>query len=444
MQLWDEIRLANNAIEMAETGSLLVTRYNGEPDAWNTKPPMQIWFEASGVKVFGIRPLAFRLPSALAALATVLLLFRFARRELNSLWSGALAAVLLLSCSGYVLIHTARNGEYDALLVLWMLASSVSLFRFVWGGERKWLWLTALFMVLAVYTKGIQGLIFFPGFLIYAAAVGRFGAVFRRRQVYAAAGVGLLTIGLYYAAREQLQPGYLRAVWDNELFGRYAVVNEDHHASFRAYFVSMGRWTLFLFYGILALPLMKGAERRIGLFTVIIPVSYLLVISLSKTKLEWYTSPVYPFVALLVVVTLRSVIVTLRAKAEWIRPAMIALACIAALWSVSALAIKVDQRDHALRAEEEYPKQLAMIQEAHPGVNHVVLGTPVYQGPSLYYQKYFALRGLVVELQDFDRLSLHKGDTILTSTSEIKRRLRDDYDTQQIFSFSGMEGAVVR
>jgi hypothetical protein len=136
--------------------------------------------------------------------------------------------------------------------------------------------------------------------------------------------------------------------------------------------------------------------------------------------------------------------VTLRAKAEWIRPAMIALACIAALWSVSALAIKVDQRDHALRAEEEYPKQLAMFQEAHPGVNHVVLGTPVYQGPSLYYQKYFALRGLVVELQDFDRLSLHKGDTILTSTSEIKRRLRDDYDTQQIFSFSGMEGAVVR
>jgi 4-amino-4-deoxy-L-arabinose transferase-like glycosyltransferase len=87
MQVWDEIRLANNTIEMVDTGNLLVTRYDGKPEVWNTKPPLQIWLEALSVKVLGIQSLAFRLPSALAALATVLLLFRFARRQLDDLWA---------------------------------------------------------------------------------------------------------------------------------------------------------------------------------------------------------------------------------------------------------------------------------------------------------------------------------------------------------------------
>jgi 4-amino-4-deoxy-L-arabinose transferase-like glycosyltransferase len=443
MQVYDEIRLADNAIEMAQTGGLLVTRFDGRPETWNTKPPLQIWLEALSVKALGIRSLAFRLPSALAALLTVFLLFMFARRELDDIWGAALAATLLLSSSGFVLIHSARNGEYDALLVLWMLAASLAFFRFVWRLDEKWLWLTALFMVLAVYTKGVQGLILLPGFLVYAAVAGRFRAVFARKNVYAAMCVALLIVGLYYGVREQLQPGYLHEVWQNELFGRYAVVNEGHNATFFAYFVAMKWWTLVLLFGALALPLMKGEDRRVGVFTIVVAFSYLLLISVSKTKLEWYAAPVYPFLSLLAVVTLRSFLHALRPNAAWIRPAVFLLTCATAVFAISAITKGIDWRDHPMRVEEKYPAQLAAFQAAFPARNHIVLGTPKDKGPGVYYREYFARRGMTIQLQRLGDLRLRRGETILTSTPQVKRRLRDDYDTKKIFSYEGMDGVVV-
>ena len=38
--LWDESRLAVNALEMRQRGFSLVTTYGFAPDLWNTKPPL--------------------------------------------------------------------------------------------------------------------------------------------------------------------------------------------------------------------------------------------------------------------------------------------------------------------------------------------------------------------------------------------------------------------
>jgi hypothetical protein len=187
---------------------------------------------------------------------------------------------------------------------------------------------------------------------------------------------------------------------------------------------------------------MKGEDRRIGVFTITMAASYLLVISLSKTKLAWYAAPVYPFLSLLFVVTLRSLIAR-RPRGAWIRPATIALTCGAAVLSAVMMTKQIDQRASPT-GEERLPVQLAAFRQAFPGTNHVVLGTPTYQGPSVYYQQYFARRGLVIRLADLDGLKLHRGDTILTSVAQIKGRLREDYDTEPIFSFESMEGEVIR
>jgi len=338
MQLWDEVRLANNAIEMVDSGDLLVTRYDGKPEDWNTKPPLQIWLEAGSVKLLGIENLAFRLPSALAALATVLLLFAFTRRELGDPWSALLTVLLLLTAGGYVLVHCARNGEYDAMLVLWLLASSLAWFRFVRRpDEQLWLWLTALFVVLAVYTKGVQGLMFLPGLLLYTVAAHRFRAVFRQTRVYAAAALAVLVIGAYYGVREHLQPGYLRAVWDNELFGRYAVVNEEHSGGVLDYAALLNWWAVLVLFSLPLLVLMKGKDRAVGVFAIVVSASYFVVISLSKTKLEWYVAPVFPFFALFIVVALRTLISVLRRRAGWTRPLLIGLAGAVTAWFVVAM-----------------------------------------------------------------------------------------------------------
>ncbi len=462
MQVWDELRLANNAIEMAATGELIVTHHEGIPETWNTKPPLQIWLEALDVKLLGIRPLAFRLPSALAACATVLLLFGFARRRIGDPFSALLAGALLLTSSGFVLVHCARNGEYDAMLVLWLFASSLAFFRHVEalaeprelpdrgtparsdGDPGRWLWLTALFLVLAVYTKGIQGLLLLPAFLVYATVCGRLRAVLRRRSVLALGSV-LLALAAYGILREQLQPGYLRAVWDNDLFGRYASVNEQHHGSVFKYV-----WTL-RYWGVLTLlvtPVLILARRSreigVGVFAIVMAGCYLAVISLSKTKLEWYLAPIFPFLALYIAFAVRVGFDRLRAAAAWLGVVFAVGVASVTAWFVLAMPAAIERHARPVTAADRYETQLAAFRESHPTTRRVVLGTPSGAWEAaLYYRRYYAERGLGIEPRRPGRLELRPGETFLTSDAAIGRALHDAYWTRTIFRDGAMEGSVV-
>jgi len=168
-----------------------------------------------------------------------------------------------------------------------------------------------------------------------------------------------------------------------------------------------------------------------------------VVISLSKTKLEWYVAPVFPFFSLFIVVGLRTLISLLSGRAGWTRPLLIGLAGAATAWFVVAMVREVDRSDRPRVPEDRYAVQLASFKEAFPGAGRVVLGTSSYQGTELYYRRYFATRGLQIEPQRLQSLVLRPGDTVLTSVAAVKKALRDDYETRPIFQFDGMEGAVV-
>src|SRR3954468_544174 len=73
LRMWDESRNAINAYEMLHDHSFFVTHFDGQPDNWNSKPPLMIWLIALFMKFFGPTTLAVRLPSALSALAAVAL-----------------------------------------------------------------------------------------------------------------------------------------------------------------------------------------------------------------------------------------------------------------------------------------------------------------------------------------------------------------------------------
>lgn len=85
--LWDEGRLANNAIEMYEMGDPIVVTYDHQPEMWNTKPPFLIWLQAMSLYLFGISDLSFRLPVSFAGIFTCLLLYFFFAGE-NSMPHG--------------------------------------------------------------------------------------------------------------------------------------------------------------------------------------------------------------------------------------------------------------------------------------------------------------------------------------------------------------------
>ncbi|MBN1424033.1 glycosyltransferase family 39 protein, partial [Candidatus Fermentibacteria bacterium] len=317
IRLWDESRQAVSALEMLDGSNPLVPTYLGKPDLWNTKPPLLVWLQATSLTVFGLNEFAIRLPSAVAALATVVLLFVFCARALGKPRLGLLAGLVLVSSRGYVGRHVARTGDYDALLTLWTTSYAFAFFLFIEAAvsqRRLWYLVAAsVCMALAVLTKSSSGLLIMPGLFIYALLRRRVATLVRHRGFFPCLAVFLLlTIG-YYVLREHHNPGYLSAVLKNDVGGRFFSTIEQHQGPFDFYYARLrdtrfSPWLYFLPLGLCAGLLSAGSGlRRLSLHLSLVVLAFLLVISAGQTKLEWYDAPIYPLAAIIVAVGLETI-----------------------------------------------------------------------------------------------------------------------------------------
>ena len=306
IRLWDESRLAVSALEMTQSGDFIVTTFENEPDMWNTKPPLMVWLQAAFMKVFGYSEWSVRLPSAFAGLATLALICLFLMKVLARSDTAIFSVVVLVSCAGYATVHVTRTGDYDALLSLF--TTTLVLLTFVWAKSKNtkyliWIGLSALGIGL---TKGVQGYMVIPGLVIYLAIFGNLNWVLSQRKFWLILAGTLLTFLGYYVLRESLNPGYISAVWETELGGRFSRSSGFHAQPFLFYFDELHRnyfpyWQYFLPLGLIFG--FRSSDRNIRSFTaliVIVATTYLLLISSSKTKIWWYQTPLLPLFAMLV------------------------------------------------------------------------------------------------------------------------------------------------
>ena len=120
----DEGRYADVAAGMVRTGDWLLPRLNGIE--YFSKPPLGFWAAALSVWCFGLEEWVLRLPSALAGLATVLLVFHWSSRTVGRR-AGLLAAILLATTPLFVLI--TRAVMVDSLLTWWITLALYSAWR---------------------------------------------------------------------------------------------------------------------------------------------------------------------------------------------------------------------------------------------------------------------------------------------------------------------------
>lgn len=305
LRQWDEARLAVSALEMVKSGHWLVPTYEFRPDLWNTKPPLLIWCQAGLIGLMGASEWAVRLPSALASLGTLVLLYRFASRFLALPWAGFITGLILLSSQGFSGEHVGRTGDYDAVLVCFQTIFALALFRFLETGRRReWLWV-GLGLALALLTKSVAALLALPGVVVYCFWQRGLGQIVRAPGFWLAALGSMLAAGAWYWSREQMAPGYWQAVWDNELGGRFASSLEAHNHAWYFYWQQMARakflpWLWFLPLTVpFALRHPNHRARLAARFSLCWAVGLLVVISTARTKLHWYAAPAYPWLALL-------------------------------------------------------------------------------------------------------------------------------------------------
>lgn len=160
---WDEINFAECAREMIVTGDWLRVHIDFAP--FYEKPPLFIWLQALSMLVFGVNEFAARLPNALIASITMVVVYsvgqRVASRRLGLLWAGLYVGSLLPTFYG----HT---GIIDPLFNLFIFLGVLAALRAGRHGPlSKDTVLSGLWAGLAVLTKGPVGL----GLVLLTAAV---------------------------------------------------------------------------------------------------------------------------------------------------------------------------------------------------------------------------------------------------------------------------------
>jgi len=113
----DEARFARTSVEMMRSHDVVVPTFEGAPRL--VKPPLLHWIQASLFGVFGPNELVARLPAALSAFVSLLLVAWIGWRRFGdegAAWAATFFATMPL------VVFTARIGTLDALLAVHVLA----------------------------------------------------------------------------------------------------------------------------------------------------------------------------------------------------------------------------------------------------------------------------------------------------------------------------------
>lgn len=165
-------------------------------------------------------------------------------------------------------------------------------------------------LTLGVLAKSVQALLFVPGLGLYLRFQKRFAALFKVRSTNIGLGLFILVAGGFYLLRGSSNPGYLQAVWENELGGRCGASLEKHEAGWNFYILMLidhhftSWWSLVPVGIAMGLAHRDEALRKWTLLLVCLGATYLYVISTAGTELEWYEAPLFPILGGLAAVPL--------------------------------------------------------------------------------------------------------------------------------------------
>jgi 4-amino-4-deoxy-L-arabinose transferase-like glycosyltransferase len=295
----DEGRNAAVGAEMAASGNWVVPHYNGLP--YLDKPVLL--FAAIGIStvVLGRSELAARLPALVFTLATAVLLILLGR-QLYSTDTGALAAVVLLSCP--LVLAFARIVIFDAVMMFWMTASLAGLYLALEEDSTTGAALAWAAAGAGVLTKGPVGLAL-PVLVGLAHCL-----VSGRSPRRARTGTGLLVfaavVGPWFAAVVCAHPEFAHYAFVRETFERVATDRMERTAPFYTFIVLLLAGALPWIIVPLCAPARVAGWWRTRreetsresylLLWIFVPIAFF---TLSQSKRLGYILPVFPAVALL-------------------------------------------------------------------------------------------------------------------------------------------------
>lgn len=233
----DEPRFALSAQQMVASGDWLIPHRGSE--LYSDKPPTFMVLQAAAYELTGNWRIAFLLPSLLAALGTLLLVYDLARR----LWdrrTGLYAAAALLAAFQFV--YQAKRAQIDPSVTFFVTLANYGLLRhFLLGPDWRAYWLGCFAAGLGVITKGVGvlALFMFAPYIFARMRQWENVAVTRASAVRWAAGavafgaaLALWLVPMLLAVRGASSPEYAAYAHDilfHQTAGRYTDSWDHQH-----------------------------------------------------------------------------------------------------------------------------------------------------------------------------------------------------------------------
>jgi 4-amino-4-deoxy-L-arabinose transferase-like glycosyltransferase len=290
--------------EMLAAGSWLSPTLNGAP--YLDKPHLLYWLNMLGYKLLGLSDWSARVPTLAITVGEVWLTYLIGCRLVGRM-AAWLGGVILLTCIGFFVLHHLILTDH--LVTLSLLAALSSLLR--WEAQPHFRW-TALFflaLVAGFLSKGFIGVVF-PGViaLLYAWHL-------RERRLlnllFSPGGIALAALLLvaWGWATESANPGYLKFQIVNEQIMRFLGRREPpdvNSFTLAGFYVFLGIWlmpwtfilpdALYRFWPATRPGREVGTPGRLLL---IWPVVILGFFTLSSNRIEYYSLPTFPALALI-------------------------------------------------------------------------------------------------------------------------------------------------
>jgi 4-amino-4-deoxy-L-arabinose transferase-like glycosyltransferase len=315
----DEPRFAEATRQMFARGDFVTPYLNGAPRF--EKPILFYWAQAAAFTAFGDNELAARLPSALAGVGIVVVLYLLGA-EIASRRAAFIAALVMSTMFRFVTF--ARIGLTDVPVIFFIVAALYGFVRAVQpasGGDRWWGpasagpsagWALVAWACigLGVLTKGPVGLLPVAIWAIYATFT-RNWSVFARTRPLIGTAIALAIVLPWYVvmvvqhgrAFTDFALGHeiVERMLSEESFGApargffyYFKIWPGDAAPWSALFVASIGWIAWRWSSL------DRAARQAIIFAAVWFITVFLVFSVSRSKVPHYVLPAYPAAALLI------------------------------------------------------------------------------------------------------------------------------------------------
>ena len=290
--------------EMVAGGDWLTPHYKGE--LWFDKPPLFYWLAGPAVKLLGLTELAIRLPSAVFALATVLMVFLLASYDFGKRAGMLSAAVMATGLLQIVMSHAAAT---DTIFVFLLVAALYAFRRWLdCEGLRDrvgWMLLCGAAAGFGMLAKGpVAPMLLFVTFAVYLGwtrQLRRLAGLDTLVGVLAALVIGLpWYIAMYEMHGHEFMQGFIVT---NNITRFLKPLHKSETGQWYSHFRNIPLLLGLLFPWSVFLPQAlgrmwnanKGSRLAVLWFAIVF-----VFFSLSKTQNFTYTLPVFPACAMLI------------------------------------------------------------------------------------------------------------------------------------------------